>query len=463
MRVFVAGASGALGSRLVPQLIDAGHEVIGTHNSPAGAEPLRTLGAKPVRLDLRDARAVRKAVLETEPEAIVHEATALANAKWGRSFDKAFATTNELRTKRIDALLAAAREAGVRRFVAQSFASYRSAREGGPVKTEDDPLDPTPPANARQSFAAMAYLEQAVTDFGGIVLRVFYGAANDGLIEPVRKRQYPIVGEGGGITSWIHLEDAAAATVLALEKDGPGDLQHRRRRAGAGAGLAARVRARRGREAAPALPDLAGAADRRRGRGRDEYRGPRRPQREGQARAGLDAAPSQLAHGVPGCLLGTYRGRRTEASRGPTDKPFAELARRTRRDEGVPLRITRDTLILGEGPLVPSREPGEAANAISGRDRAKESAAPRGGQRKDPALAAILGVELGGLEPPTSWVRSNDGRARRDTSGHRDAANRRFRPSRGAARVPSMANELFALSSRATDAQPTITGGVHDR
>jgi nucleoside-diphosphate-sugar epimerase len=144
MKVFVAGASGAIGSRLVPQLIGAGHDVIGTHNSPGRAELLRMLGAKPVLLDLLDAAAVRKAVLEHEPEAIVHEATALGNAKWGRNFDKVFARTNELRTKGTDALLAAAREAGVRRFVAQSFASYRYAREGGPVKTEDDPLDPTP-------------------------------------------------------------------------------------------------------------------------------------------------------------------------------------------------------------------------------------------------------------------------------------------------------------------------------
>jgi nucleoside-diphosphate-sugar epimerase len=223
MRVFVAGASGALGSRLVPQLIDAGHEVIGTHNSPASAELLRTLGAKPAMLDLLDAGAVRKAVLTSEPEAVVHQATALANAKWGRNFDKVFARTNALRTKGTDALLAAAREAGVRRFVAQSFASYRYAREGGSVKTEDDPLDPTPPANAQRSFAAMAYLEQTVMEAGGITLRygLFYGAANDGLIEPVRKGQYPIVGGGGGITSWIHLEDAAAATVLALGRDGP--------------------------------------------------------------------------------------------------------------------------------------------------------------------------------------------------------------------------------------------------
>jgi nucleoside-diphosphate-sugar epimerase len=223
MRAFVVGASGAIGTRLVPQLIEHGHEVVGAARSPGNAERVRALGAEPVVLDLLDPRAVRKAVLEAQPEAIVHEATALANATWGRNFDKVFAGTNALRTKRTDALLAAAREAGVRRFVAQSFASYRYVREGGPVKTEDDPLDPTPPANARQSWAAMADLDRTVTEAGGIILRygVFYGAANDGLIEPVRKRQYPLIGAGGGITSWIHLEDAAAATVLALEQDGP--------------------------------------------------------------------------------------------------------------------------------------------------------------------------------------------------------------------------------------------------
>ncbi len=223
MRVFVAGASGALGSRLVPQLIDAGHEVIGTHNSPASAELLRVLGTKPVMVDLLDARAVRKAVLQSEPDAIVHQATALANMKFGRSLDKTFAKTNELRTKGTDALLAAAREAGVRRFVAQSFAPYRYAREGGPVKTEDDPLDPTPPPNTQETYGAMTYLENVVTDFGGIALRYggFYGAANDGLIEPVRKRQVPIVGDGGGIMSFVHLEDGAAAAVLALEHDEP--------------------------------------------------------------------------------------------------------------------------------------------------------------------------------------------------------------------------------------------------
>jgi nucleoside-diphosphate-sugar epimerase len=223
MRVFVAGASGALGRRLVPQLIDAGHEVIGTHNSPTNAELLRTLGAKPVLLDLLDASAVRKAVLDNAPEAIVHQATALANVKFSRSLDKTFVKTNQLRTKGTDALLAAAREAGVRRFVAQSFASYRYVRSGGLIKTEEDPLDPTPPPNTQQSFAAMAYLDRAVTDFGGIALRYggFYGDPKDGWAELVRKRWFPIIGDGGGMISWIHLEDAAAATVLALQYGGP--------------------------------------------------------------------------------------------------------------------------------------------------------------------------------------------------------------------------------------------------
>lgn len=224
MRVFVTGASGAIGSRLVPQLIEAGHEVVGSHHSEASAELLRTLGAEPVRLDLLDAGAVRKAVLESEPEAIVHQATALADVKFARNMDKVTAKTNELRTRGTDALLAAAREAGVRRFVAQSVAAFgRYAREGGPIKTEDDPLDPTPPASSREGVAALAHLERAVTDFGGVALRygVFYGAANDGTVKPVRARQFPIVGGGGGIWSWIHLDDAAAAAVLALEHDGP--------------------------------------------------------------------------------------------------------------------------------------------------------------------------------------------------------------------------------------------------
>ena len=222
MRVFVAGASGAVGTYLVPQLIDRGHEVIGTFRSPGKDERLRALGARPIALDLLDARAVRKAVLESRPDAIIHQATALANAKFGRSLDRTFAPTNRLRTEGTDALLAAAEEAGVRRFVAQSFASYRYAREGGWVKTEDDPLDPSPPASTRETNAAMSHLEQVVTDAGGIVLRYggLYGAPNDQLVNLVRKGWFPIIGDGAGVTSWIHLDDAAAATVLALEHAG---------------------------------------------------------------------------------------------------------------------------------------------------------------------------------------------------------------------------------------------------
>ncbi len=224
MRVFVAGASGAIGTRLVPQLIDRGHEVIGTFKSPGNAERVRALGAEPIALDLLDPRAVRKAVLETEPDAIVHQATALADLRFSRNLDRSFAPTNRLRTEGTDALLAAAREAGVRRFVAQSFASLRYARVGGPVKTEDDPLDPTPVPVTRETNAAMRHLDQAVTDAGGIALRYggFYGAPKDGLLETVRKRQFPIVGNGDGVSSFIHLDDAAAATVLALEHDRAG-------------------------------------------------------------------------------------------------------------------------------------------------------------------------------------------------------------------------------------------------
>jgi 2-alkyl-3-oxoalkanoate reductase len=223
MRVFVTGASGAIGTRLVPQLIDRGHQVIGASRGPGNTEFVRALGAEAIALDLLDAPAVRKAVLETEPDAIVHEATALANLRDFKHFDRSFAQTNRLRTEGTDALLAAAREAGVRRFVAQSHANVRYERAGGPVKSEDDPLDADPVPAMRESVAAMNHLDQAVTDAGGIALRygTFYGAPNDGLLEPVRKRQFPIVGDGGGVSSWIHLDDAAAATVLALEREGP--------------------------------------------------------------------------------------------------------------------------------------------------------------------------------------------------------------------------------------------------
>jgi nucleoside-diphosphate-sugar epimerase len=224
MRVFVAGASGAIGVRLVPQLIKRGHDVIGTFTTPGNGARIEALGAQAVALDLLDADAVRKAVTDAAPDAVVHQATALANVRFSRNLDDVFARTNRLRTEGTDALLAAAHEAGVPRFVAQSFASYRYAREGSMVKTEDAPLDPTPVPGSAGTNAAMSHVDEAVTKAGGIALRYggFYGAANDGLIGPVRKRQFPIVGGGGGVASFIHLDDAAAATVLAVEQGGSG-------------------------------------------------------------------------------------------------------------------------------------------------------------------------------------------------------------------------------------------------
>jgi nucleoside-diphosphate-sugar epimerase len=223
MRVFVAGASGAIGLPLVSQLIDRGHEVTGTFRSPGKEARLRAAGATAVALDLLDPAAVRAAVAGAAPDAIIHQATALAAGGFTRKLDRGFAQTNRLRTEGTDALIAAAREAGVRRFVAQSFAPSRYARVGSMVKTEDDPLDPDPAAGTEQTNAAMAYLDQAVTDFGGIALRYggFYGADNDGLVPPVRKRQFPVVASGAGVTSFVHVDDAAAATVLALGHDGP--------------------------------------------------------------------------------------------------------------------------------------------------------------------------------------------------------------------------------------------------
>lgn len=224
MRVFVAGASGAIGARLVPQLVERGHEVVGTSRSLDRAEGLRARGAEPVVLDLLDAGAVREAVAAARPDAIVHEATALAGLSDFRRLDRSFAETNRLRTEGTDALLVAAREAGVGRFVAQSFAGWPYAREGGPVKTEKDPLDPAPVPAMRETHGAIRHLEEAVVGTGGLALRYggFYGSPDDAQLEPVRKRRFPIVGGGRGVWSFVHLDDAAAATVLALERGDPG-------------------------------------------------------------------------------------------------------------------------------------------------------------------------------------------------------------------------------------------------
>jgi nucleoside-diphosphate-sugar epimerase len=233
MKVFVAGATGAVGKRLVPSLVEAGHTVVGTTRSPGKVEELRAAGAGAVVVDVLDGAAVRQAVLEAAPEAIVHQATALSGLGTNpRKFDADFDLTNRLRTEGTDHLLAAAREAGARRFVAQSYAGWPYAREGDWVKTEDDRLDPDPPKSARRTLAAIRQLEKAVTGAAGIdgvVLRYggFYGPgtslSRDGThAEALRKRAFPIIGSGQGVWSLIHIDDAASATVAALERGASG-------------------------------------------------------------------------------------------------------------------------------------------------------------------------------------------------------------------------------------------------
>jgi nucleoside-diphosphate-sugar epimerase len=223
MRVYVAGAAGAIGRRLIPQLVAADHQVTATTRSPGKVEELRRLGATPLVVDGLDRSAVMTAVARTAPDAIVHQMTALAGRTDLRRFDKWFATTNQLRTRGTDILLTAAREAGVNWFVAQSYTGWTNPRTGGPVKDETDGLDPHPSRQQRQSLAAISYLERTVLAEAaeGIVLRYgnFYGpGGSDDLVAMVRKRRFPIVGDGTGIWSWIHLDDAAAATVAALKQ-----------------------------------------------------------------------------------------------------------------------------------------------------------------------------------------------------------------------------------------------------
>jgi 2-alkyl-3-oxoalkanoate reductase len=224
MRVFVAGASGAIGSRLVPKLVERGHEVFGTTRSPEKEETLRAAGAEPIVLDLLDPDAVQEAVGAVRPDAIVHEASALAGMTDFKHFDRSFGTTNRLRTEGTDALLTASRATGVPIFVAQSYAGWPYARAGGAVKTEEDPLDPTPVPAMSETLAAIRHVEQRAVDAGGVALRYggFYGASNDPQIEIVRKRRFPIVGDGGGVWSFVHLDDAAEATALALEQAATG-------------------------------------------------------------------------------------------------------------------------------------------------------------------------------------------------------------------------------------------------
>ena len=227
MRVFVAGATGALGRHLVPGLVAAGHEVTATTRTPGKVAQLREAGAEPVVVDGLDREAVIAAVQAAGPEVIVHQMTALAGMRTGnlRNPDKAGAATIDLRTRGTDNLLAAAAEAGTRRVIAQSVAgAYEDS--GGPVKTEEDPLASPGPSSAR-SLAAIKHVDKTVPLAApeGIVLRYgsFYGpGASEILLDVVRKRQLPVIGGGTGIWSFIEITDAAAATLAAVERGAPG-------------------------------------------------------------------------------------------------------------------------------------------------------------------------------------------------------------------------------------------------
>jgi nucleoside-diphosphate-sugar epimerase len=228
MKVFLAGASGALGRRLIPQLVERGHEVVGTTRTEAKASLIWDLRAKPLVLDALNHDAVVKAVVDEKPDAIIHQLTALSGVDI-RKFERSFELTDRLRTEGTDNLLAAAKAAGVERFIAQSYAGWPYARIGGQVKNEQDPLDPHPAPQTRRSLEAIRHVEAAATEAGGIVLRYggFYGPGT-GLepqgeqLEAVRKRKFPVVGGGRAIWSFVHIDDAAAATVIALEHGKPG-------------------------------------------------------------------------------------------------------------------------------------------------------------------------------------------------------------------------------------------------
>jgi nucleoside-diphosphate-sugar epimerase len=230
MKVFVAGGTGAIGKRLVPQLVAAGHDVVATTRSPRGAEQIHTQGAESAVVDGLDEQAVADAVAGAGPEVVIHEMTALGGGMDLRHFDRWFATTNELRTRGTDYLIRAAQQAGARRLIAQSYTGWNNIREGGPVKDEDDPLDPDPVAATRETLAAIRHVEAVVPaaeGLEGVVLRYgsLYGpgtSVSSEIAEMLRRRKFPLVGDGGGVWSFVHVDDAAAATVAALDHGAPG-------------------------------------------------------------------------------------------------------------------------------------------------------------------------------------------------------------------------------------------------
>jgi nucleoside-diphosphate-sugar epimerase len=231
MRILVAGATGAVGSRLLPLLVSAGHSVVGLTRSSGKADAIRRAGGEAGVADALNRAATVEAVAKARPDVIVHEMTSLAGASDLRRFDRTFAATNRLRTEGLVNLLAAAKQAGTPRIVAQSFCGWPYARTGGPVKSEDDPLDPEPPRGLRRSFEAIRFLEHGVTtssEIAGIVLRygAFYGPGTGlfeaQMVDQLRRRRVPLIGDGNGWWSLLHVDDAAAATAIAVERARPG-------------------------------------------------------------------------------------------------------------------------------------------------------------------------------------------------------------------------------------------------
>jgi nucleoside-diphosphate-sugar epimerase len=229
VKVFVAGATGAVGKRLVPLLIAAGYDVAAMTRSAQKADLLRAAGADPVVADGLDCASVMKALAQAQPEVVIHQMTGLAGAKSFRKFDGEFALTNRLRTEGTAHLLAAAEAAGARRFIAQSFGNWNYGRTGNRLKTEEDPFDPSPPANQTRSLEAIRYLEDKVAAAGGLALRYanLYGpgtgfALNGDLATLVRRRRLPIIGDGAGVWAFIHIDDAATATIAAIGRGAPG-------------------------------------------------------------------------------------------------------------------------------------------------------------------------------------------------------------------------------------------------
>jgi nucleoside-diphosphate-sugar epimerase len=226
MRIFVAGGAGVVGRRLVPLLVAGGHHVTATTTDRTKLGALEHLGAKAVVMDGLDAVSVGEAVAHALPHAIIHEMTAIGGKKPDiKHMDRWFATTNRLRTEGTDHLLSAAKATGVSNFVAQSYASWNGIREGGWVKTEEDPLDLEEGTAAQPVMEAVRYLEDVVVKAGGAALRYggLYGpgASND-QVELVRKRKFPLVGNGAGYTSWVHVDDAASGTMAAVQQKATG-------------------------------------------------------------------------------------------------------------------------------------------------------------------------------------------------------------------------------------------------